>query len=166
MALRPVRTAPSDPLQLSVIRRRGQIRAVARWLRDQADGRKGCSLQEYCRLEGVGTRGIRRVLRDPRISAMLEETLMETAREGLRTAASELGRRLDEVGGVMDTRDVIAAGEFLAKLKAKAFGRREEDAGPGVVVQINLPGVDGYAKALAGSPAGEEARKVIGKVVG
>lgn len=147
MALRLNLLAPTHPVQKRAIKRRGQLRAIVNWLQDLKDGQDQISLTVYCEDQGVSSVGITKLLRDPKVSAMIETVTEETARLGSKLTTSLLVKRLEKEGKSMDTSEVVRVGEHLAKLKARAYQKQEQTHGAQVLVNINLP-EGGYDKPI------------------
>lgn len=147
MALRLNLMAPTHPVQRRAIKRRGQLRAIVNWLQDLKDGQENISLKTYCEDQGVTSAGITKLLRDPKVSKMIETVTEETARLGSKLSTSLLVKRLEKEGKSMDTGEVVRVGEHLAKLKTNAYRRTEQSHGAQVLVNINLP-EGGYDKPI------------------
>jgi len=147
MALRLVLASPTNPLQKRALKRRGQLRAISKWLSDLKEGQDQISLKVYCEDEGVSSTGITKLMREPRIRDLIDTVTEETARMGSKLTSSLLMQRVAKEGKSMDTNEVVRVGEHFAKLKGKAYDKREDKTGTRVLVNINLP-EGGYDKPI------------------
>lgn len=162
----------NHPLQTAVVKRRLQLRAVSMWINDSMDGKPGTSLRAYCRqvAEERGSnpewlyRGITKVMREPKVQGMIQGVLDEMASRGIKTGTSVLLKRIEEHGEGMESKEVIAIVENMAKIKGKAFERKEGEGGTTVAVQVNLPAMAGYDAPLR-VEAVARAKDVLGDLV-
>lgn len=120
-------------------RRRGQLRAISKWLQDVKDGQENLALKSYCEAEGVDSRGITKLMREPKIQSMIDTVTIEMARIGSKMTTSLLLQRVAKEGKGMDTHEVVRVGEHLQKIRHGAFSKGYEGGGSQVLVNINLP---------------------------
>ncbi len=146
MALQLV-VKPVSALEKRTLRRRGQLRAIRKWLDDIKDGQDELSLTHYCDDEGVSPWGIKKMMREPKIRALIDQVTEDTSRVLGKVTTSLLLKRVEKEGKSMDTKDIVRVNELAQKIKAKAFQKSQESHGSQVLVNINLP-EGGYDKPI------------------
>lgn len=127
----------SPARKISRRRRAKQYRAVMEWVKSVQAG-KPRSLAALVMERGVSLKGLTDLLKEERISRMVNEALAAATQAGLGLAIGELlGRLSDEE---TSTIDVVRISDHFAKLHhGKYRPRAESDKGAQVAVMINIP---------------------------
>jgi hypothetical protein len=137
--IKPMTTNLQYNVEKRFHKRRGQLRAISKWLQDVKDGHDGLSLKSYCEAEEVDSRGITKLMKEPKIQDMIDKVTIEMARVGSKMTTSLLLQRVAKEGKSMDTQEVVRVGEHLQKIRHGAFSRGHDAGGNQVLVNINLP---------------------------
>jgi hypothetical protein len=124
--IKPMTTNLQYNVEKRFHKRRGQLRAISKWLQDVKDGHDGLSLKSYCEAEEVDSRGITKLMKEPKIQDMIDKVTIEMARVGSKMTTSLLLQ-------------VVRVGEHLQKIRHGAFSRGHDAGGSQVLVNINLP---------------------------